>query len=466
MIYLFKRPLSLLGIVVLSLAVISLLVNASTRPAYEKTMKKEGWPTNFSELEQMWYPPLSPEENGAEEWLEAGLRLSQFVTPAFRSGMVLGEASPEMDAEQKLLLSPELRDLQHYPRDLNLLTPEQRQAIEAYISESEVLDVIRTAAGKAASRFDVNFENLYTGNGLSHLALLGQVDKFLSLLEVRSILHTDVPGYLEALKLHVSLVNALREEPLQSSQYNRRSFIADLVRGVEWGLSHLELTREQLDQVKDTLEAIQAFPEVVARAQMTEFLGMKRYVEEPWRDFGRLSLNGFEISPSDAALAFSVYLPLIASGYVQMGTKAATRAHRMLIAQAESTPFPTIQQAQQIDKKITRMAFLSPMAAIVMPSSLYNLGKSAMDLHLAKTALAVEQFRLAHARLPETLEELVPEYFDAVPNDFYGAGKIGFEQVEGGYILSSWGFNRSNESRLDHDRRRNADILFEVQSKQ
>jgi hypothetical protein len=42
-------------------------------------------------------------------------------------------------------------------------------------------------------------------------------------------------------------------------------------------------------------------------------------------------------------------------------------------------------------------------------------------LHLARAALAVEQFRVEHDRWPAKLAELVPDYLDAVPQDWYGS---------------------------------------------
>jgi len=41
------------------------------------------------------------------------------------------------------------------------------------------------------------------------------------------------------------------------------------------------------------------------------------------------------------------------------------------------------------------------------------------ELHIARAALAVEQFRVEHKRWPEKLADLVPKYLDAVPQDWH-----------------------------------------------
>ena len=69
-------------------------------------------------------------------------------------------------------------------------------------------------------------------------------------------------------------------------------------------------------------------------------------------------------------------------------------------------------------------------------------------LNLARTALAVERFRGATGRLPERLEELVPEWLDEVPADYWNDGKPLSYRVreDGEYVVCSVRSVREEES--------------------
>lgn len=64
----------------------------------------------------------------------------------------------------------------------------------------------------------------------------------------------------------------------------------------------------------------------------------------------------------------------------------------------------------------------------------------------AHAALAVERHRLAHpGALPPTLEALVPEFLDRVPEDFYAAAPLRFRKLDHGYVIYSVGSDRNDD---------------------
>jgi Tfp pilus assembly protein PilE len=56
-----------------------------------------------------------------------------------------------------------------------------------------------------------------------------------------------------------------------------------------------------------------------------------------------------------------------------------------------------------------------------------------------ETALAVERFRLAQNRLPESLTELAPEFLDQVPQDPFNGSEIRYKLLNPGYAVYSVG---------------------------
>ena len=64
-----------------------------------------------------------------------------------------------------------------------------------------------------------------------------------------------------------------------------------------------------------------------------------------------------------------------------------------------------------------------------------NLAK----LQCARTALAVERYRLVGGRLPGTLDELVPDYLVGVPHDPFDGQQIRYRRLATGYVVYSIG---------------------------
>ena len=56
-------------------------------------------------------------------------------------------------------------------------------------------------------------------------------------------------------------------------------------------------------------------------------------------------------------------------------------------------------------------------------------------LRSAQTACAVERFRLKHQRLPERLEDLVPEFLSSVPLDAVTGQSLKYRILDKGYVV-------------------------------
>jgi len=83
---------------------------------------------------------------------------------------------------------------------------------------------------------------------------------------------------------------------------------------------------------------------------------------------------------------------------------------------------------------------LYPFSGMLLPSlSKVILKEAALqaDVRLAATALAVERFRRAQGRLPGGLEELAPQFPDAVPADPFDGAPLRYRRLARGYVIYS-----------------------------
>ena len=62
-------------------------------------------------------------------------------------------------------------------------------------------------------------------------------------------------------------------------------------------------------------------------------------------------------------------------------------------------------------------------------------------IRTAVATLATERFRLDHARWPESLDQLVPKYLAAVPNDPFIPGPLKLRKFPDGLFIYSVGYD-------------------------
>jgi hypothetical protein len=89
-----------------------------------------------------------------------------------------------------------------------------------------------------------------------------------------------------------------------------------------------------------------------------------------------------------------------------------------------------------------------------------------LRLRLLICDLAVRAYQMKHSKLPNTLDEVVPEFLPAVPMDPFSGGPTLYRKVDGGYILYSVGSDGDDDggrpvtnSSLDGDD--TADLMFQ-----
>jgi hypothetical protein len=65
---------------------------------------------------------------------------------------------------------------------------------------------------------------------------------------------------------------------------------------------------------------------------------------------------------------------------------------------------------------------------------------------LARTAVALERYRLAHGEYPETLDALAPQFIEKVPHDVVGGQPLHYRRTpDGQFVLYSVGWNETDD---------------------
>jgi hypothetical protein len=103
-------------------------------------------------------------------------------------------------------------------------------------------------------------------------------------------------------------------------------------------------------------------------------------------------------------------------------------------------PTERLARFREIENEIKQLSFLHVMTKITTPA-LTRVGQLDLrvraHLDLARTALAIERYRLATDKLPGQLAELLPQYLEHVPIDPFDGQPIRYQRANPGYLLYS-----------------------------
>ena len=67
-------------------------------------------------------------------------------------------------------------------------------------------------------------------------------------------------------------------------------------------------------------------------------------------------------------------------------------------------------------------------------------------MDLARTAIALERYRLAHGEFPESLDALAPQFIAKVPHDVIGGQPLKYRRTaDGQFVLYSVGWNETDD---------------------
>jgi hypothetical protein len=219
------------------------------------------------------------------------------------------------------------------------------------------------------------------------------------------------------------LGDSLRQEPALIGYLIRIACASVALSGLERSLSLTAFTDPQLKE----LDA--ALTRTGGTLDLPETLITERcFMIETWRDPSRLRGTGqglpVRLLPGIGATWIADIL-----NYMEDHIEAARQP-----------PTECLKRFREIDDEIQQLSLLHALTKITMPAMTrvaeLDLRLRA-HLDLARTALAIERYRLATGNVPDKLEELVPQYLEQVPLDPFDGRPIRYRPTQPGYLLYS-----------------------------
>ena len=110
------------------------------------------------------------------------------------------------------------------------------------------------------------------------------------------------------------------------------------------------------------------------------------------------------------------------------------------VKDAESV-FEKEMQQHQTPENILEIMF---MPSLGRAAEKYAYAQSSTDL--ARTAIALERFRLAHGSFPDSLDALSPQFIEKIPHDIINGQPLHYRRTDDGqFILYSVGWNETDD---------------------
>ena len=335
------------------------------------------------------------------------------------------------------------------------------------------IEELRKASALPNSRFPLNYEDMLHDSTnqpvvmMMHLASIIRCIQVLNLRAVAELENNQGDRALDDVKLAFRLVNATRVEPSAISQYQRTEELKIVLQAIWEGLVKHRWTDAQLAAIELELGKLDFLTDsqLALRGQRNETLVMFDYLRKhrPYREtwqsirdaFADLSkeANGYQRKSDLEKAVRAIYRCLAPSGsyyqnkvivgigYQQWSLKIADPAKHEV--------FPKIQEAGSKFVGSFNDSYRDSLAGDYLPGSLSMSMRSSYaqeTADLARTACALERYRLAHDGYPDSLDVLAPQFIDKIPHDIIGGKPLHYRRTaDGKYLLYSVGWNEVDD---------------------
>ena len=355
----------------------------------------------------------------------------------------------------------DLKSWRQYYRDLSSKTnefpvPSQPQSPAADVllalgKYDSTIETLRQASSLTYSRFPVfsdadhPFDTL-----LPHLSIFKRLAQFLQLRAIAELQNGQSDKALADVKLAVELTGKIRNEPFLISHLVRIAMLQITLQPIYEGLAEHKWSDAQLVELDSELSK----PDFLADYEMTirgeraaavsslDFmrrtsdLGLIQGSDERHHPFnlGFLAPSAFFYqSELNIARMYQQYdLPMVD---LEKGTVSPARVRDL---QTEATR--DLSYHWWPYKILARMLF----PAIENAVKKLAYAQSATDL--ARTAIALERYRLAHGEFPESLDALAPQFMEKIPHDVIGGRPLHYRRTDDGqFVLYSVGWNETDD---------------------
>jgi len=411
------------------------------------SIRAEGYPATCAELDA-WYTIPESAENAADTLIESFSHLNNWEEEEKRKLLpIAGEAKLPLRTEP--------------------LTQETKALITQYLTDNQqILELLHKGAAIEHSRYPVD---LSRGFDLL-LPDISKVRDGARLLALEAVIHAENGKLAQAADSIISvfgLARSLSKEPILVSQLVRIACQALAVSTIEHTINRTEFSDEQLAALSQTLVKAED-PCAMTRAFVGErCIGLSIFKMPAAQILSMV--DGGSQSPAAGGIALYKF-----SGLADMDIIAYTDVMNDYLKAIHLPPHERLDATDAIDENINNISRVHIFTRLFLPalSRVTTLCvRNIALLHTARAGLAVQRYRLASGKIPDSLAELVPTYLDAVPKDPFDGKELRYKKLETGFVVYSIGEDGNDDGGKEKPRERTSsdapvDVTFIVLRKE
>ena len=436
-------PVALVLLVVVTFTAYRIVSRSGVKREVE-ALRARGLPTTLLELDK-WYRVVPASENAAIAFMDA---YALYVAPASTNNpsennkmkRVLGEPLPQQLAEQvKMLLS----------------------------KNRETIEELHKAAELTQSRYPIDMTRGFA-TLLPHLAQLKRLGQLLGWEAVQQSADGSKDAALKALKSAFAVAASLDEEPILISSLVRMAILQETLRAMERVVSEQTLTTGELEALSGLLVRAEARGKHALRRNISgeRGFGLSGF-EMDYKMFAAVSMGGTAPGSDLPGEVRLVLYELRRAVGISDKDKAFFISSMAAYEKTLELEYPEmLREARRIHQEImtelqdNRIRYM--VSGMLLPGVDAAVQKAAINagfLRSARTALAIEEFRLKRGKMP-TIDELVPEFLPEVSRDPVSGEVLVIEKLSKGYRV---GAEEASELKTNGGKKKGeSDVAFSV----
>lgn len=385
--------------------------------------------TNFVDRMQMQLSPNGNDEpkNGGGNWETA----------------TLTDLKPWQNYYRQLAAKTNMFPVTPFPQ-----SPAQ-DVLLALSRYDSAIDELRQAAQLPYSRFPLDYDlDPPAGILLPHLAKLKGAVRVLELRAIAELQSGQSDKALADIKLSFRLTESIRTEPFIISHLVRIAVLAITLQPIYEGLAENKWSDPQLAELDAELAKLDFLADYQFSMRGERAMGLKEL--EYIRRTGDTSF----LQSGNAGSPTVNLTRLTPSAFFYRNELAIARMYQQWTIPLVDVTNRVVSPATVRQDDIATTAALrhfSPyniFARILMPSlgnAVKRYARAQSNVVLARVAIALERYRLAHGNYPDSLDAIAPQFMEKVPNDVIGGEPLHYRRTDNSFILYSVGWNGQDD---------------------